>query len=1120
MRNDIRLRFQSNPGKEYEAVVGTAILTEEFGETLDSFSCVLDGIGEGDRLLKAKPYERVLVRNASDDGYPLKRTMLLDTLTETRQENADGTYKMAVSLMSETKLLEKIQLPNVSVSHYEDGTSPTIATKIDDYMTLYCPKWKKKTGDGEWGYEPIISWDIGKGSALYAKFGDAPASDMSMSAPTLRQALTNLMLQKGCIPQVKDGILSFLDLKEEPGEFLEFSNLTGQVRAMASDSYATDLVASAKNVLDDGNEVMCETVGFRDRDNVLLKSLENLQIETRLPIYNVTKCIMCYPNRFGITLYPENSYLYTNGKNLTDGDPIALCGFNGKISGVENARYIGDGSAGHPMELIAAFYGDNAFQKGSLKNLKVHFCNLSANHYFKEVASASFFNVATSTLGGYLIENEADFIQLITLNDQNNQSGFGSKEYISPTQTAHNFIGYRITVDVPQKAIDGDWEYLWIESDFIRSSDSKAFKLRIPLSKRNKTAGLVELAIYDSSNASSFSAHYEFEGAMAADITKNVVEKAKREILETDYTDMPSQGLYAASKYRYGTVSYTIGDKKISGFSDNWSEAVGWWTSQQSTIEALWKIAENGGEIGVRARWGFADGTSIIGNWTGTSKIDDVFASNLKFPRCFFDISYQPLNTMAFTATKTVEDDLPYPLEQADNQDSGTMDFDRLTANEQDKADRIGNETLAIAQVSDTGNDVNALNSQLGNKVCFKRQICFEENFTSASYQLSEKAVLRNYFTAITTKYRAYEYVDYSSSTTRKERDRAYLLITDKTYGGAGLSDKIGLSDAFRNLFWQGWRKREEEGYPNRIRSVVEGGYTSDSCKNETSILTWKGGLIFNYEQYDNVSAGTYLPTGEIDTKVGGVRQKWDVWSYGFREKRCVWLYSYLPFYDMALDEGDYAIITGLPSTDFGTDAWKEASEPYRLLWLGGAEPESQREYRQDNAEVINETIQLDLWCPEGQFVWTDRFLRNSPLVAYEDGLTNITVNIGSKGLLDSFGQDDNGRLPTISPWRIAEGDAVKNGLIKENGDGTITIDWSKAVIDGVQCTELKVTGYYESQRKRVDICGFRLKGASDEMTLGIYPNDTRTLKVVGIDGDGMPYEAGECADGLQYRGF
>lgn len=1099
MRNDIRLRFQSNPTKDYEAVVGTAILTEEFSETLDSFACVIDDVEEKDRLLKAKPFERVLVWNAGD-GYPFKRMMLLDSMAETRTDNADGTYRMSVSLMSETKLLEKIQLPNVSISHYTDGSSPSILGKIDDFMTLWCPKWNEADGA-----KPIIKWDVSEGSELYGKFHDVDASDMSMTAPTLRQALTNLMLQKGCIPQVKDGELSFLDFRSEQGEFLDYSTITSQVRSVASDSYATDLVSSAKNVLDDGNEVLSETVGFRDRDNVILKNLENLQIETRLPIYSVKRCVMCYPLDFKIELFPENSYLYTNGNNLSDGDPIAICGWDGRYSNLSKDKEISDGSASD-MELMAVFHGVNDFQVGSLYNLKIHFCRLAGEHYFKELAETTLFLTPSYTLGERASSSEASYTRLIKFNDQGNQSGWGDKVAIPTSESTGNpYIGYRIPIAMPTEAEAGGWDHLWIEATYIRKSDSKRFDIRIPLSPRDSAAGTVKLSIYDSDGAD-VKYIYTLNGVIAADITPNVSERAKREILETDYTKMLQTSLSEISAYRYGTVSYAIGERKITGFSDNWSEAVAWWSSQKSLIEVLWDTAEKANEIGIRAEWGYAEGDGIIGNWTGLKSMPQLAATNFEFSKTFFDVSYQPLNTLTFTATKTVDDDIPFPIEQADNQDSGTTDFDRLADYESDKADRIGNETLAIAQVSDTGNDVNGLNSLFGTKVCFKRQICFEDSFISVSYQLSEKAILRNYFTAITTKYRAYEYIDYSSSIVRKERDRAYLLIYDLTDERGRASGKVGLSNAFKNLFWQGWRHRDEDGHPWRIRSVVEGGYGEDATRNEVSAMTWKNGFVFNYEQYDNVSAGTYLPTGEIDKTIGGIRQKWQTWGDGFRERRCVWLYSHLPIMGMKETKGDTTPITDLPKVHYEGDLfekWKELSEPYRLLWLGGESPEDEREYRQDNAELINETIQLDLWCPSGAFAWTERFLRNTPLTAYEDDLTSFGINLGKEGLLDTLGQDDNANLPQTAPWFLGEGDA--GDIISEYGNGFIAVNWDNAVVDGEQMDEIKVTAYDPNLRKRVDVCGFRRNGKSISL-LSLKPCDVRTLRKVHHDADGLPY--------------
>ena len=130
-------------------------------------------------------------------------------------------------------------------------------------MELYCPKIKY-TEDGEnWDYKSLITLS----KDLEQKF-NVECSDMSLSQPTLRQLLTSLMIQVGCIPILKNRELSFLDFREEKKVFdnIKIKNTLNYIeKSLSSDSYINTLVNNFEQVLDNENEVISETVGFRNK---------------------------------------------------------------------------------------------------------------------------------------------------------------------------------------------------------------------------------------------------------------------------------------------------------------------------------------------------------------------------------------------------------------------------------------------------------------------------------------------------------------------------------------------------------------------------------------------------------------------------------------------------------------------------------------------------------------------------------------------------------------------------------------------------------------------------------------------------------------------------------------
>ena len=281
--NSVTVIFQNNVDDVYEAVCGS-VQTDEFGEPLDGFTLLLAQVPPSKRLDGLHPYEYAQV---SVDG--TKRLYVVDSFTEKIVNVASGIRQYTVSLMSETKMLEKWQCPNLTVTHSLLTGQRTIAEVIRSFYDMYVPKVKTTTDGATWGYQPFLGYD----SAIASKF-NAPCKDISMSQPTLRQALTALMSQIGCIPRVYGHVLTFLDLRGASPENWSDDGVTVNYveRSMSSDSYVTSLVNMGDSFLDTNNEVRNEAVGFRDRDSVALSKEKNLAVITQMPIYKVTRLLM------------------------------------------------------------------------------------------------------------------------------------------------------------------------------------------------------------------------------------------------------------------------------------------------------------------------------------------------------------------------------------------------------------------------------------------------------------------------------------------------------------------------------------------------------------------------------------------------------------------------------------------------------------------------------------------------------------------------------------------------------------------------------------------------------------------------------------------------------------
>ena len=174
MTRNIKASFSSSlggdetPFKEYEVVVGSTF-TDVFNEELDSGTILLAHVPLQDRLTNIKPYDFVRVWDENSfysyftDTYAFEHVYLVDNYYEKEERITENRlFSYTIKLMSLTKLLEKIQCPNLTITHdIKNGVinKKTIFQKICEYMELYVPKIKKlyMNGDTEcWRYEPLI----------------------------------------------------------------------------------------------------------------------------------------------------------------------------------------------------------------------------------------------------------------------------------------------------------------------------------------------------------------------------------------------------------------------------------------------------------------------------------------------------------------------------------------------------------------------------------------------------------------------------------------------------------------------------------------------------------------------------------------------------------------------------------------------------------------------------------------------------------------------------------------------------------------------------------------------------------------------------------------------------
>lgn len=961
-------RIGNRPYVEIPNVVLGTTVTEEFSETLDSASVVVAQVPESERLSDLVPYQECVLK-AGSLSYPF----LVDEFEETMESlDRDGNvfYSYQISLMSRTKYLEKIQLPNLCVTHGKERQ--TIAHYIGLWCGLYLPLVKIANYDGTGHYYfnrvPLLSLD----PALTEKGGifDVPCADLQLSKPTLRQALTALMAQVGCIPAVKGGEISFLNLREEQERSpLQDDPSVIVSRSCSSGSFVNRLVNPSGNLIDDSGISVSERLKFSDKDNLLLKNLENLKLETRFPIYKIQSLKMnAFFGGTTVNVYPIYSAVERDGFPSTTGH-----------TGVHiNIALVKDASG----SLTAATLD---FQNvGALGRIKV------SGTLYKMRKTVGSFSYHWEAIDSKAVSAEKDIdsrYDVVQNDSYSYHSLMDSRNGIFPAdffanagKTKGEIIVFAGKCSIKIHGDAAQWDYEdrpFLVSDAMEWSSDSGFlefreeggSLSVPTSIHTENS-----ALFKSLSTSEGRVWYfedDANDAAQLDITPITFDETIRQGLSMDFVELTEKGaplpLSELAKYYYSTVGYQVGGNEISGFSQNYTETNGWWDVQKSVAEMLCSVAE--GWASRYEGYGLDDASGMFGGvfdeylgWIGERKFSynegswnltrpyltgysvnfsgdrspvTPWGGGYTYATLFFDVVYRPIASPVLKFTGKV-DAQPLPVEQMDSKQNGLSSVEAVSSSEYDTVERLTSDALAIYQRADDMSKISPLNAKYTygghDYTIFKRVLSFKAHCVEANYYASRDYVIKNFYTSIITKYRAYQYVDLSESTERHESVCDCLKLTsdgwladtsrseallggEKAYGA--LFDGIcTLARPDRYFPWDGSRTLTiyyssvpEGGVRDAIMSEARKRLSVVSalpkaCGISASCRLWDGETSGNEEKwvqdesavshsdrfvaftaldFDNASEGLYISayyvkdgSGATSTqKLGGVPQNW-----------------------------------------------------------------------------------------------------------------------------------------------------------------------------------------------------------------------------------------------------
>ena len=502
------------------------------------------------------------------------------------------------------------------------------------------------------------------------------------------------------------------------------------------------------------------------------------------------------------------------------------------------------------------------------------------------------------------------------------------------------------------------------------------------------------------------------------------------------------------------------------------------------------------------------------------------------FTSFFVDLYYQPLNSFNMSYVKK-DEDVALPLAQYDGNASGLTDFDRLSIHEQEQVDRIGNETLSISQRTtdysqirnfnngplifrdDVNRNGEIIEGESVDYIIFKRSFTINNNCYNVSYVGSKDAVLKDYFTSIRTKYRAYQYVNYSQSVLRKEKDLFYVRIASNRYDGddrVNLGPNNNTGHQFKyitNFMYDLDNDKDKVGNARnvsyeietdtaKVHSLTTSSVTTETqtIKNSVSAITTKNCLAFIYQYMDNVGAGPYIADITNNANLGGVPQSWQIWGDYYNEQHNVTFSNYIGFYEAISDfitQGTLAYVAAqirkIEKSPIIDDSFR-----YEVSFSIVDNNRSgiyKRTFYKDNSECINHTVQFIYYSPYKDVLFGENFVAGAPVInRFTKGFNRII-------LTDEFSLKEEPYYPSSSEVKIKAGFYDTYGIRLVTG----SLDYPKLEVSswygGKKYNVVKMCHYENGQY--IDIAAFYL-GDTNSSSKNFYfmINDTKTDYVYG----------------------
>ena len=267
--------------------------------------------------------------------------MLVDSFNKQRlnlgNEYSDNKvlYKYTINLFSETKRLEKIILPNITITQsLKNNEKRSCWFYLENFLELYSPKYKKvyNSYHKEWKY--VQKYSISQNFNEYLEngktqfvtnlkevFENTICPEMSWTSPSLRDVLNQIFIVKDLIPVVFNDVIYGLNIGalDEELPIFDRNGVNFDISSMSSSDYATDARRQYGGALSQENSAhLIEYMGFRSPDGSPFLNLSTMRVETRFPIYKINTIKLCFYKK----------YLLLNTKTQETKNKVFMCKYD------------------------------------------------------------------------------------------------------------------------------------------------------------------------------------------------------------------------------------------------------------------------------------------------------------------------------------------------------------------------------------------------------------------------------------------------------------------------------------------------------------------------------------------------------------------------------------------------------------------------------------------------------------------------------------------------------------------------------------------------------------------------------------------------------------------------